>query len=287
VLTRHLHADRSFCDETGVDNTLRALLRGRAAVLVPISSVNFAVPSDDFGPNRIPCFDSFNGQPSGILALDDEAKNEDVKLQEQLRTGNNHISPHLRRDLSASGSLFADEVAQPPNSVPSLQRSATMASSFEVPFGDSQEPESRWFSLDTFNSFVANFFGGGTEVDEVTAIDRVAIPDTGNPQPPDNERHSVVLIGGYTHETEKTWYLMLNSWKNLPLFLASAQCLVEAEANAATIRNRMNDIPAGFQRHNRRYTECSSPPAIVHGRWEFKSSLSASDTKKDDGFVCR
>jgi len=205
-----------------------------------------------------------------------------------MRTGNNCPSRRLQRDLSVSGRLFQDDVAQTPGSVPSLQRSATATSSFEVPFGDSEEPESSWFSLDTFNSFVANIFGGGTEMDEVSAIDRVAMPNTGNPQPPGDERHSVVLIGGFIDEAEKTCYLMLNSWKNMPLFLASAQCLVEAEANAATIRNRMNGIPEGFQRHNRRYTECSSPPALVHGRWDIRSSsLSASGRKKDDGFICR
>jgi hypothetical protein len=80
-------------------------------------------------------------------------------------------------------------------------------------------------------------------------LDRTAVgpvPNATDSRQREGKRHSVVCIGGYADENGKKWFLMRNSWKAMPLFAASVQCLANAETNAASFKHKMSEIPTGY-----------------------------------------
>jgi hypothetical protein len=224
------------------------------------------------GKSEIPCFDgAFDSYPVAYLALDCLADEEAIKIQQHLPQGGKSETTSAT-PLGDSGhvSLPRDNAA---GVVPSRQASKVSGgsdiSSLDVEFGDKEDtaPDS-WLTY-FFTGVARSTLGfGGKDQGEGslgtsacwTSLDNVAA----TPDAPDNgqKSHAVVLLGGYTKDKDgKNWYLMQNSWKSMPLFLASAEYLGACSVNAVFVKDRMEAYSTEYERTTKRYTECASPVA--------------------------
>jgi hypothetical protein len=264
------------------------------------------------GKSEIPCFDgAFHSSPVAYLALNCLVDDEAIKIQQHLpRSGKSETTSATPFGDSGHVSLPRDNAA---GVVPSRQASEVSSgsdiSSLDVAFGDKEDtvPDS-WLTY--FTGVVRSTFGfGGKDQGEGSlgtsacwnSLDNVAA----TPDAPDNgqENHAVVLLGGCTDTNGKNWYLMQNSWKSMPLFLASAEYLGACSVNAVFIKKPMKAYSMEYERTTKRYTECTSPViacktlfgaaratrvgTLDRSKDDRATRVGAPDRSKDDGFHCR
>jgi hypothetical protein len=234
------------------------------------------------GESEIPCFDgAFDSKPVANLSLACLAQDEAIKIQEHL--------PQSGKSETTSGHVSDNAASLVPNRQESEVSSSSETFSFlDVEFGDKEDaaPVS-WMTYLTgvaWSTFV-RVLGGkdqgeGSLVTSAcwTSLDNVAA----TPGTSDNgqDHHAVVLLGGYTDTDGKNWYLMQNSWRSMPLFLASAEYLGACSVNAVFIKNRMKTHCT-----TKRFTECAS--AVATCKTLFGAARVATpNRRKDDGFIC-
>jgi len=208
-----------FTSTKRVDFNQQDSLEERGPVLLVFNPGKMAALHSRRHEDGIPCFDSFDCAPS-YLKLDVPVEKEEARVMDQLQ-------PMSSRSLSSVPSLQSS----------SFTSSATSRSFLEVDSGPQDIPESSSSSfLENIVDSACNLFGIQTSAvdtskeDEWIPLHHAAASTDESLQ---QVRHSVVCIGGYKDETGKTWYFCRNSWPSCPLFLASAQCLVDANVDAA------------------------------------------------------
>ena len=271
-LQRLMHTDPIFQRAEDIDYILSTCIRHRklGPGYLSISAEHLKAPTNTPDFENIPCFDSFEKGPEKYITLSHLTKCEglvDWQLQGQ--------ASRRRRPLDFNGQpgfSHGDDKSNHP--VPSLLGSglSNSKSFIETPHGNEVDRTPAGWSL---RSILGGIFGSKKEkaLEHQWVSDETAATETENPPEGSDDRkdvrHSVVLIGGIDDtEEQKTWYLMRNSWKAMPLFLASAECLASCETNAAFLKTKISEIPKGYNRTEKRYTECASPALYKDGGWE-------------------
>ena len=277
----YLHVFRhknDFVDEM-IDFVFNRHLGRSGAGLVSFDvTVNFAPNQNRPDINKIPCFDGGRGSaPVGFLELDEMVPNETLKIREQLQAARTSTCTPVDNNGMVATQIDDHEV-------PSRQGSDVSSESISIPFGDEEATApSKVFNLilGSLNTlFSALGFGGGSKEENAwPEMDRVASTPTSCGETIETiERHSVVCLGGISDKQGKLFFLMLNSWESMPLFLASRSYLEACRADALFIKKPMDEIPKEYDFINIRYSECSSPSTVKEfGRLPVRR-------RQDDGF---
>ncbi|CAB9516161.1 expressed unknown protein [Seminavis robusta] len=235
-------------------------------------------------PSQIPCFDAFDQKPVKFLDLETPAPSEETLLQKQLpakNPGSRRVSPS-----GAAQQLFPESPAA--SSVSSFQESMTLSNSsslLDIATGSEGGVESSGVSrglwgfnkaFDTLRGWIGEKQNEDGDGDHYFLAGMPAVPaETGI------DRHGGVLLGGFTDTDNKQWFLVLNSWKDMPLFLASGECLAKANTDLAFFQTPLSEFPNGFIRTEKRFTGCASPSVNSEGDWNARDQ----GTLLDEAFV--
>jgi hypothetical protein len=225
-------SDDKFNDASVIDFNFPRYLKHHGPGLLSFTVHENLKTATYSGESKIPCFDgAFDSFPVACLALDCFANDEAIKIQYHLpQSGKSKTASATPLGYSGHVSLPRDNAA---GVVPSRQASEVSSGSdiLDVEFGDKEDtaPDS-WLTYLTGVARSTFGFGRKDQGDGSLGTSACCSPLdnlAATPVASVNRRnhHAVVLLGGYKDKDGKNWYLMQNSWKSMPLFLASAEYL--------------------------------------------------------------